>query len=247
MPTRLQLNCDLAEHDVSMSTEIAAAVMPYIDQANIACGVHAGSATAMQVVLQLAKQHHVSVGAHPSYPDRTNFGRQSMPMPANELIAQLHYQIAALDGMAASHDITLDYVKPHGALYNDMMLDSTIRHNVFTAIASYHRPLPLMIQATPAAATHRTEAADLNISLLFEAFADRQYDHNGLLINRNLVDAVLTKEKIIRQAEQIARQQQVTAVNGQPLAIQTDSLCVHGDHPDSIACIQAIRSAIQQD
>lgn len=240
----LQLNCDLGEHPAPQATTIAAAVMPYIDQANIACGVHAGDAVAIAAVLKLAKTHGVTIGAHPSYPDRENFGRRSMSLPTTELIAHLHYQIAALDGMAASLDLHLAYVKPHGALYNDMLRDADIRHTVYQTISSYHRPLPLMIQATPANQKHRSEAGFWGLSLLFEAFTDRQYDNDGLLLNRNQSGALLNAEQTIKQAQRIAQQQSVTAINGTILAMQADSLCVHGDHPDAIASIAAIRSAL---
>ncbi|CAG0912100.1 unnamed protein product, partial [Cyprideis torosa] len=100
------------------------AVMPHIDQANIACGFHAGDPLVMQKTLALAKQHNVMIGAHPGYPDLIGFGRRSIKTSAEELKAMLTYQIAAMDGMAASVGLTLAYVKPHGAMYNDMMADS---------------------------------------------------------------------------------------------------------------------------
>src|SRR5690606_37319966 len=117
----MKLNCDLGESFGSWQMGLDADVMPYIDMANIACGFHAGDADVMAKTLQLAKQHGVAVGAHPSYPDLQGFGRRSMALSASEIINTMRYQIAALDGMALSAGVALSYVKPHGALYNDMM------------------------------------------------------------------------------------------------------------------------------
>ena len=114
----LLLNCDLGEAAGGDQLATEAQVMPYIDQANIACGFHAGNPQIMDQTLVLAKQHQVAVGAHPSYPDKFNFGRQSMTMTSPDLIACLNYQIASLEKNAKRHAINLDYVKPHGALYS---------------------------------------------------------------------------------------------------------------------------------
>ena len=131
----LKLNCDLGESFGSWKMGLDDDVMPYLDQANIACGFHAGDAMVMKKTLLLAKQHNVTVGAHPSYPDLNGFGRHSMNIPAADLIALMQYQIAALTGMAANLGVTVTYVKPHGALYNDMMANGHIRSAVMQAIA----------------------------------------------------------------------------------------------------------------
>ncbi|HEY9044220.1 MAG TPA: LamB/YcsF family protein, partial [Rheinheimera sp.] len=114
----MKLNCDLGESFGSWQMGLDAAVMPYIDMANIACGFHAGDADVMAKTLKMAKQHGIAVGAHPSYPDLQGFGRRSMALSASEIINTMRYQMAALDGMAQSAGVTISYVKPHGALYN---------------------------------------------------------------------------------------------------------------------------------
>ena len=155
------LNCDLGESYGSWTMGMDAAVMPHIDQANIACGFHGGDPLTIRNTLALAAQHGVTVGAHPAYPDLVGFGRRSMHLSADEIIASVHYQVAALDGMACSQGLQLAYVKPHGALYNDMMANATVRDAIMRALASYHRPLALMLQATSAADDHRQEAEQL--------------------------------------------------------------------------------------
>jgi len=147
----LQLNCDLGESFGSWKMGLDEAVMPHIDQANIACGFHAGDPLVIQKTLELAKQNNVTVGAHPGYPDLVGFGRRSIKTDSAELKAMLLYQIAAMDGMAASAGLSLEYVKPHGAMYNDMMANDGLRKTIMETIADYHRPLILMLQSTPQA------------------------------------------------------------------------------------------------
>ncbi len=238
------LNCDLGESYGSWTMGLDAEVMPHIDQANIACGFHGGDPVTIQMTLALAARHGVSVGAHPAYPDLVGFGRRSMNLSDAEIIACLHYQVAALEGMAKAQGLELAYVKPHGALYNDMMARADVRAAIMQAIASYHRPLPLMLQATPAAAQHREEAEALGISLLFEAFADRCYDDDGSLLSRRRTGAVHTRERMLAQVVQLHSHGTVTTVSGKELSLQADTLCVHGDNLDGVQAIQAIRALI---
>jgi UPF0271 protein len=238
------LNCDLGESYGNWTMGMDAAVMPHIDQANIACGFHAGDPLAMRTTLTLAASHGVSIGAHPAYPDLVGFGRRSMNLSTDELIATLHYQVAALEGMARSLGLELSYVKPHGALYNDMMANPQVRATILQALASYHRPLALMLQATTAAQQHRAEADALGIRVLFEAFADRCYDDDGSLLSRSKPGAVHTRERMLLQVEQLKKEGTVTTVSGNRLALQVDTLCVHGDNPESVQAIQAIRALV---
>ncbi|MDG1446786.1 MAG: 5-oxoprolinase subunit PxpA, partial [Porticoccaceae bacterium] len=221
-------------------------VMPFIDQANIACGFHAGDPVVIKKTLLAAKRNNVQVGAHPSYPDISGFGRRSMKIPAVELIALLQYQIAALTGMASNLGIEVAYVKPHGALYNDMMADGHIRSAVMEAISECHQPLAFMLQATPDAETHREEARAFGLEVLFEAFADRCYDDSGALLSRAKEGAVHSREKMLEQIIQLQQHGTVTTVSGHQLELQADSLCVHGDNMDGVNAIEKIRQLISQ-
>lgn len=238
------LNCDLGESYGSWTMGLDADVMPHIDQANIACGFHGGDPVTMRRTLALAARHGVSVGAHPAYPDMVGFGRRSMSLSADEIIASLHYQVAALEGMALSQGLTIDYVKPHGALYNDMMANKDIRSAIMQAIAVFHRPLPLMLQATPEAAKHASEAKAVGITVLFEAFADRCYDDDGSLLSRRKPGAVHDRERMLAQVAQLQAQGTVITVSGKVLPIQADTLCVHGDNLEGVQAIQAIRALV---
>tara|TARA_B100000700_G_scaffold26962_1_gene25831 strand:- start:470 stop:1207 length:738 start_codon:yes stop_codon:yes gene_type:complete len=242
----IKLNCDLGESFGMWKMGLDEQVMPHIDMANIACGFHAGDADVMAATLALAKQHNVTIGAHPSYPDKQGFGRRSMAMSDKELSNCLYYQIAAIDGMAAVHGLTLEYVKPHGALYNDMMSDERILNIVMRAVASYPKPLKLMILATNLSAKHQAMANELELELILEAFADRQYTDEGKLVSRSLAGSVHDKSALIAQVKQLLEHGTVTTRSGQQLALHADSLCVHGDNEAGIALIQEIKALCQQ-
>lgn len=240
----LLLNCDLGESFGHWHTGADALVMPYIDQASIACGFHAGDPLTLHDTLALAIEHQVTIGAHPSYPDLAGFGRRTMRCSAAEIHALLLYQISALDGMARSLGGRVSYVKPHGALYNDMMADANLRHTIMAAVASYHQPLPLMLQATTAAASHRREAEQAGINLLFEVFADRAYTRDGALVSRQQPGALLNHQQMLEQVQQLRDHGRVISIDGQPLALTADSLCVHGDNPTAVSGIAAIRQLL---
>lgn len=237
----LLLNCDLGESYGAWTMGMDEAVMPHIDQANIACGFHAGDAMVMDKTLKLAKSHKVAIGAHPSYPDLNGFGRRTMLLSTNEIHTLMTYQIAALDGMALSQGMTMDYVKPHGALYNDMMRNSDTRYAIMDAIAGYHRPLKLMLQATPTADIHQQEAQSRDLKLYFEAFADRYYDDDGSLLPRTQPNAIHSKEKMLKQVQQLNEEGTVTTLNGHTLVLNPDTLCVHGDNIEGVQAIKDIK------
>ena len=238
------LNCDLGESYGSWTMGLDAEVMPHIDQANIACGFPGGDPLTMRRTLALAAEHGVRIGAHPAYPDLVGFGRRPMNLSADEIIANLHYQVAALEGMANSQQLELEYVKPHGALYNDMMAKQEVRQAIMQAVASYHKPLSLMLQATPEAEQHRQEAEEFGLSLQFEAFADRCYDDDGKLLSRSKPGAVHDRGRMLVQVEQLQRDGTVTTVSGHVIKLQADTLCVHGDNLEGVQAIQAIRALV---
>lgn len=238
------LNCDLGESYGQWAKGMDEAVMPYIDQANVACCFHAGDPVVLRQTLALAKRHGVSVGAHPAYPDLVGFGRRTMACSPDEIVALLHYQIAAIDGMAKSTGVDVQYVKPHGALYNDMMTNASVRAAVMTAVAGYYRPIALMLLATPNMDQHKAEAKACNIDLLFEGFADRCYADDGTLLPRSMPAAVHSAEKMLQQVEQLCTDSSVTTVGGNTLPLMIDSLCVHGDNMAAVDAIATIRQRL---
>ena len=243
----MKLNCDLGESFGAWSMPVESAIMAEIDQANIACGFHAGDPLVMKQAILSAKQHDVAIGAHPAYPDLQGFGRRSMAIAADELKAMIQYQVSALSGMAKVCGANVSYVKPHGALYNDMMKDTAVMRTVMQSIAeknmqSLNSPLALMVQATSQNAALKDAAQEWGLPLYFEAFSDRRYTDEGLLQSRLIEGAVLSESDALLQAKQLISSGTVTTASGATLAIEADSLCVHGDTKGAVNIAKKIRT-----
>jgi UPF0271 protein len=222
-------------------------VMPLVDMANIACGFHASDPVTMSRTVLLAKQSNTQIGAHPSYPDLIGFGRRSMQCTADEIISMVQYQIGALDGICKAHDTRVEYVKPHGALYNDMMRDADILRAVLEAIASFDKKLPLMVLASTDNSKTQAIADQFDIKLLFEAYADRAYENTGMLRPRSQQGAVFhSEQQILEQALLLATEGSVISRNGQRLKLDADTLCVHGDNAESVKAVRHIRNSLNK-
>ncbi|RAU49309.1 MULTISPECIES: 5-oxoprolinase subunit PxpA [unclassified Pseudomonas] len=242
---RLLLNCDIGESYGAWTMGLDAEVMPYIDCANIACGFHAGDPSVMRKTVALALKHDVTIGAHPAYPDLVGFGRRSMACSPQEIQDLLHYQIGGLDGVARAQGGRVRYVKPHGAMYNDMMANPTQLRAVIEGIARYNPELPLMVLSMRDNSAAQAMADEFGVTLWFEAFADRAYDSAGRLVSRSLPGAVHHEpELIIQQAMTLSRGEALIASDGSELKLKVDTLCVHGDNASSIAAVQRIRQAL---
>lgn len=241
----ISLNCDLGESYGAWVLGQDEAVMPYIDSANIACGYHAGDPSVMRRSILLAKKHKVEIGAQVSYPDLMGFGRRSMDLRGDALVDVMHYQMAALDGMARIHSCKINYVKPHGALYNDMMKDLGLLADVMRAVATWHRSIELVVLATPKDKKIVQLGIEYGLTLRFEAFADRGYTSDGYLVPRGERGDVLSEKDALLQASAIA-QGELRCQRGRKLALKPDTLCVHGDTPAALAMIKAIRAAFSR-
>ncbi|QXO16453.1 MULTISPECIES: 5-oxoprolinase subunit PxpA [Vibrio] len=239
----IKLNCDMGESFGAWTMGADDQVMPYVDMANIACGFHASDPHVMSKTIDLALQHDVMIGAHPGYPDLQGFGRRSMAFNEEEICELLIYQIGALKALCESKNAELGYVKPHGALYNDMMRDQSIFRAVVDAVSCFN--LPLMILASSNNQDYLDIADRYDVPLLFEAFADRTYLANGTLTPRSMPNAVLKNEDdILGQVQQIAHYGKVTSADGFVVPIEADTICVHGDNDEAIGLIARIRDLL---
>lgn len=231
----LTLNADLGEG----LDDIDRAIFPYLDQANIACLGHAGDEASMRRCVRWAMEFRVATGAHPSYPDRANFGRRSLNIPTNELKASLCFQIEALLAIAHEEGARISYIKPHGALYNDW----TKSDRLALMIELAHRfQLPIMLAAGHSVIAHACQAN--GVVYLQEVFADRGYRDDGSLVPRNSPKALLDKQAIIERVQAMISGEGVTTVAGHHLALPADSLCIHSDTPDAVAIAKAVRQLI---
>lgn len=243
MPTPL-LNCDVGESFGAWSMGRDPDVMAYIDCANIACGFHAGDPDVMRRTVGHAVANGVRIGAHPGYPDLLGFGRRSLAVSPQEAENLLLYQIGALDGVCRAEGGKVSYVKPHGALYNDMAVDMTLLRATMKAVKAYDASLPLLVMATADTRVISELAKEEGVTLWFEVFADRAYDGEGRLVSRREPGAVHDDEDtIVSQAVTLAKGQALVANNGTRLVLPADTLCVHGDNASSVAAVRAIRQA----
>ncbi len=242
---RPMLNCDIGESFGAWPMGLDAEVMPLIDCANIACGFHAGDPGTMRRTVALAVSHQVRIGAHPAYPDLVGFGRRSMACSAQEIEDMVLYQIGALDAMCRAEGSRVQYVKPHGAMYNDMMADPVRLGAVMRAVHAYDPQLPLMLMATADTRASQSLADELGLQLWFEAFADRAYEPDGQLVSRRLPGAVHhDPAQVVAQALGLARGEPLVTRDGSALRLHVDTLCVHGDNPASVAAVRQIRQAL---
>ncbi len=242
---RILLNCDMGESYGAWCMGDDAAAMPLIDQANLACGFHAGDPLTLQRSVALAVQHGVSIGAHPAYPDLQGFGRRHLACSAEEVQALLIYQLGALEAFCRMAGTSLAYVKPHGALYHDLLHDDALLAAVLEVCASYRQGLPLMLLARADNRREQHLAAQAGVPLLFEAFADRAYLADGSLAPRKYPGAVHADAQVIlQQALAIAAGEPLPTLDGQTLCLRADSLCVHGDNPTSLAVLRRLRAAL---
>lgn len=242
-PTKdLRLNADMGESFGPWTMGCDADLMPYVDLANVACGFHASDPDTMRHTVRLAREHGVVVGAHPAYPDLVGFGRRAMACTPTEIENMVLYQVGALEALCRAEGMSLGYVKPHGALYNAMSHDDAILAAVMRALSRHGAALPLVVMATRDTSGVRSLAREYGVAVWLEAFADRGYDGNGRLLPRRWANAVHhDAATILDQALRIARNEPLTASDGSELVLDADTLCVHGDNPESIAAIRDIR------
>ncbi|NWK55221.1 5-oxoprolinase subunit PxpA [Verrucomicrobiaceae bacterium N1E253] len=242
----MKLNADVGEGFGPWSVGDDAALMPYLDMANIACGFHASDPDGMDRTVCLALDHGVMVGAHPGYRDLEGFGRRSIPHEAESITRLVAYQVGALQAICDLHGAQVEYVKPHGALYHDMMRCEATFEAVLTAVAAMPGHPALMILAGAQNEKRKQMAECHQVPLLMEAFADRAYSDGGSLLPRGQPGAVYAStQQMVDQVMQIKTSGTVTSVNGREFPLSADTVCVHGDNAESIAAVARIRKALQ--
>ncbi|WP_332398513.1 5-oxoprolinase subunit PxpA [Vibrio metschnikovii] len=240
----IKLNCDMGQGFGAWQMGADQDIMPHIDMANIACGFHAGDPHLISKTIDLALQNDVMIGAHPGYPDKQGFGQRSFALSDEEICDIVIYQVGALKALCESKNAELSYVKPHGALYRDMMRDKNILRSMVDAVSCFN--LPLMILASPNNQDYLDLADRFDVPLLFEAVADRTYLANGQLTPDTLPNAILhSEEAVLNQVKQISRYGKVTSADGFILAIEADTLCVNPGHPKAVELINRIREQLR--
>lgn len=238
MSASIDLNADLGE---GMGTD--AEMFGLVTSASIACGGHAGDTTTMRRAVQLALEHSVTIGAHPGYPDKANFGRMHMNMPARELTDRVARQIGGLADIAEGEGANVKYVKLHGALANAAATDRAIADAAMAGIAAVSHDLIVLALA---GGEQATAAKDRGLTVVAEGYADRAYRADGTLTPRRVDGAVIEDPATAsRQAVGIANEGCIVALDGSQIETDARSICVHGDTPGAVALARAVRKALK--
>ncbi|MFD1198919.1 LamB/YcsF family protein [Brucella gallinifaecis] len=239
----IDLNSDLGEGFGPWPMGDDKAMLAIVTSANIACGFHAGDPAGILSVLHEAARRGVSVGAHIGYRDLVGFGRRNMDPSSNELVADTIYQIGALQGLAQAAGTKVAYVKPHGALYNTIAHDARQAADVITGIKAIDPSLVLMALAG-SPIVEQARKAGLNV--VCEAFADRAYNSDGSLVNRRLEGSVIhDPEEIAERMLRMVNEQRITTIDGTDIALDAQSICVHGDNPAAVAIAAKLRERLE--
>ncbi len=245
MANRITLNCDLGESFGAWKMGEDELIMPHIDMVNLACGFHAADPMTMDRSIKLAEENDLYIGAHPSYPDLMGFGRRSMKCSYEEIENIVLYQLGALDAFCKKHNSRFVYVKPHGALYNDMMNDTGILEAMLRAINAFDKSLMLMVLSSERNDELKKVASKYNGYLLFEAFLDRNYNDDGSLIPRDQENAVIhDADEVLKRIQELREHKYIKSINGKELKFKVDTLCVHGDNKEALEFIKKIRKIV---
>jgi len=240
----VDLNCDMGEsfgnYKIGQDNEI----IKYITSSNISCGFHAGDPNVMSYTVKLAKENNVAIGAHPGFPDLQGFGRRKMDIPPEEIKNLITYQIGALQAIAKAEGMSLQHVKPHGALYNMIANDKNLGQAVVEAILKINKDLILVALAKSKIINI---ALKLGLRVAREGFADRAYNSDGTLVKRSIVGSVISEAELIdKRVIKMVEQQKVETVDGKTIDLQIDTICLHGDNKNVVNVIKAIRNILTE-
>lgn len=240
---RVDLNSDLGESFGRYTLGMDDKIIPLITSANVACGYHASDPVVMESTIARAKEAEIRVGAHPGFPDLMGFGRRNMNVTPAEAKAYTLYQIGALSAFCKAQGITMQHVKPHGALYNMAAKDYRLSQAICEGIYEFDKDLIVMALSGGELAR---AALDMGLRTAMEVFADRAYEEDGTLVDRKKEGSMVTDEdEAIARVIRMVKEQKVTAITGRDIPIRADSICVHGDGVKALAFVEKIRKAFQ--
>jgi UPF0271 protein len=241
----LDINCDMGEGigNPALPAGRDELIMPFISSANIACGYHAGDEDTMKRTVELAIQYNVSIGAHPSFLDRENFGRLDIRLPLGEVYDLVTKQIHLLSEITKTAGASLHHVKPHGALYNMAARDKQLSAVIALAVKDADDKLILY----GLSGSHLIkEAQKIGVKIFSEVFADRSYQDDGRLTPRTLPEALINDtDKMLQQVLQMIKEGTVTTVSGKVIPIMAETICIHGDGKHAVEFAKAIHDAIR--
>ena len=241
MPAKIDFNCDMGESFGMYKMGFDEEVIKHITSANIACGFHAGDPMWMRHTVDLAQRHSVAIGAHPSFPDLNGFGRRNMVVSADEAKNDVTYQVGALQAFTA--DKKLQHVKPHGAMYNMAVNDASLAQAICESILEID---PDMILVALAGSRWLDIAEDMGLKVAREIFADRALNADGTLVSRSQPGSVIhDTAEVVERSLRMVTEGKATAITGEQIDVQADSLCLHGDTPGAVEMAAALKRELE--
>jgi UPF0271 protein len=243
MNKQIDINSDMGEIQQLLDNGTYADIMPYISSINVACGGHAGDDDMMTAMVVMAKERGVNIGAHPSFPDRENFGRVIMEMASSAIIETVADQVSHLQKIALNNGSFLTHVKPHGALYNLAVTNNDIAAAIGTGVKNVNERLKLVGLA---GSTMLSVWRKMGFDTYGEGFADRTYESDGSLRNRKYDDALIIIPTIAaNQAGKMACNEKFNAIDGSQIKMDIQSVCIHSDTPNSVEIAKAVYSVLR--
>jgi UPF0271 protein len=244
-PFVVDLNCDLGESFGPYQMGQDAAIIPYVTSVNIACGFHAGDPAIMKKTVQLALQHQVAIGAHPGLPDLAGFGRREIAITPEEAYDMVVYQMGALAAFVRTEGGRLHHLKPHGALYNMAAVQRPLAEAIAEAV---YRVDPAVVLYGLAGSELIGAGSRRGLKTAREVFADRTYQPDGTLTSRRQPQALITDhQQAARQVVDMVKTGKVLSLAGTEVALQADTVCIHGDGPRALDFARHIRQVLQSE
>ncbi|HEX4076111.1 MAG TPA: 5-oxoprolinase subunit PxpA [Candidatus Acidoferrales bacterium] len=241
---RIDLNCDMGEMPEAIADGTQESLMPSLTSVNIACGGHAGDAATMKATVEQALRWKLAIGAHPGYPDRANFGRLALDLPPQEIAGSVFEQVKALAEIAAACGARVTHVKPHGALYNQAAVDRVVARAIADGVRPWSRDVVLVGLA---GSLMLDVFRNAGFRVAAEGFADRRYEADGTLRPRKFSDALLRDPaEAGEQALRIAKDATVVASSGAEIAVNAQTICIHGDTPGAPEIAAAVAQALRR-
>ena len=239
----VDLNADMGESFGAWTLGDDAALLKIVTSANIACGGHAGDKETMRAVVKLAKEHSVKIGAHPSFPDKENFGRIIMDMSCVALYTSIKNQIKDLISVLEEEHVPLHHIKPHGALYNLAAVDEKAANVIVEVVKALRVPVELYV---PFKSVIADVAIQNNIRIFYEVFADRNYNNDLTLVSRQEKNALITDPDVMfEHVYNMILNGNVKTISGESVAINAQTICVHGDNHDAVKLISSLVSRLK--
>ena len=238
----ININCDLGESSKLHSTENDPLLLNIVNSANIACGYHAGDEMTMKKTIEISKKNSVSIGAHPSFKDRENFGRKRLNLSSIEISKLITVQINILSEIASTNGMKVTHVKPHGALNNMACEDYELAKTISETIIKINKDLIFLV---PAGSEMEKAGKKLKMKIAAEIFADRNYEDDGNLVSRSKKNAMIIDPKIAeRHIVKMVKNQALNCYSGKQIPCEIDSVCVHGDGQSAVKTAKQIKDGL---